>query len=36
MKWNLSLLVFAGLLTVGRANAEGTAFDKFSAPNSPE
>jgi hypothetical protein len=36
MKWNLSLLVFASLLTVGRANAEETAFDKFLAPNSPK
>jgi hypothetical protein len=34
MKWNLSLLVFASLLTVARANAEETAFDKFLAPNS--
>ena len=36
MKWNLSLLAFASLLTVGRTNAEETAFDKFLAPNSPE
>lgn len=36
MKWNLSLLAFASLLTVGHANAEETAFDKFLAPNSPE
>jgi hypothetical protein len=36
MKWNLQLLVFASLLTVGRANAEETAFDKFFAPNSPQ
>ena len=35
MKWDLSLLAFASLSTVGRANAEGTAFDKFLAPNSP-
>jgi hypothetical protein len=31
MKWHLSLLVFASLLTVGRANAEETEFDKFLA-----
>ena len=36
MKWNLPLLVFASLLTVGRANAEETAFDKFFAPNGPQ
>jgi hypothetical protein len=36
MKWNLLLLAFASLLTIGRANAEETAFDKFLAPNSPE
>jgi hypothetical protein len=36
MKWNLPLLAFASLLTVGRANAEETAFDKFFAPNSPK
>ena len=35
MKWKLSLLAFASLLTV-RANAEETAFDKFLTPNSPE
>ena len=35
MKWKLSLLAFASLLTV-RANAEETAFDKFFAPNSPK
>jgi hypothetical protein len=36
MKWNLPLLVFASLLTVGRANAEETAFEEFFAPNSPK
>jgi hypothetical protein len=36
MKWNLPLLAFASLLTLGRANAEETAFDKFLAPNSPK
>jgi hypothetical protein len=36
MKWNLSLLAFASLLTIGRATAEETAFDKFLTPNSPE
>ena len=35
MKWKLSLLAFASLLTV-RANAEETAFDKFLSPNSPK
>ena len=36
MKWDLSLLAFASLLAVWRANAEESAFNKFLGTNSLE
>jgi hypothetical protein len=36
MKWDLSLLAFASLLTACRANAEDSAFGKLLATNSQE